>query len=154
MKTSLQVRLEQQPDALQFLLQGLSEEEISRQPAPGKWSIRENIAHLGRYHEVFAARVQQMLTTDTPGFEKYVAEQDPAFLQWCEKDIQAILLDFDDTRQHLNDLLNEIPTDQLSRTGIHPVYGAFNIESWTEFFLLHEAHHFFTIFRIGQVKQP
>ncbi len=39
--------------------------------------------------------------------------------------------------------------EQLMRIGLHPVYGPMTIEGWTEFFLLHEAHHFFTILRLG-----
>jgi uncharacterized damage-inducible protein DinB len=152
LKTSLQLRLEQQPDALQFLLQGLSDEQIHQSPAPGKWSIHQNIAHLGRYHQVFIERVHKVLETTAPDFERYSADEDPEFSIWTQKDTQAVLLDFDDTRQQLNDLLQTLSAEQLSRTGNHPVYGSFNIESWVEFFLLHEAHHFFTILKIGQVK--
>lgn len=35
------------------------------------------------------------------------------------------------------------------RIGLHPVYGPMTLEGWTEFFLLHEAHHLFTILRLG-----
>jgi hypothetical protein len=38
--------------------------------------------------------------------------------------------------------------DKLDRTGIHPKYGKLNIIDWTEFFLLHEAHHLFAIFQL------
>ena len=32
--------------------------------------------------------------------------------------------------------------------GHHPKYGALTLVEWTEFFLLHEAHHLFTLFKL------
>ena len=34
------------PQALRKLLKGLTEKQLSRRPAPGKWSIKEIVAHL------------------------------------------------------------------------------------------------------------
>jgi len=34
------------PGTLRKLVKGLSEAELSRRPAPGKWSIKEIVAHL------------------------------------------------------------------------------------------------------------
>jgi hypothetical protein len=33
-------------------------------------------------------------------------------------------------------------------SAVHKKYGALTIMEWTEFFLLHEAHHIFTIFQL------
>jgi hypothetical protein len=41
--------------------------------------------------------------------------------------------------------LNE---DELKQTGYHPRLGHTPIGKWAEFFLLHEAHHLFTIMQL------
>jgi len=38
--------------------------------------------------------------------------------------------------------------DDLRRVGHHPRYGMLDVRQWTEFFLLHEAHHLYTIFML------
>ena len=40
------------------------------------------------------------------------------------------------------------PTD-LVKTGTHPAFGQMTLMQWLNFFLLHEAHHLFTIFKLG-----
>jgi hypothetical protein len=37
----------------------------------------------------------------------------------------------------------------LDKTGHHPVFGEMNLIQWLNFFLLHEAHHLFTIFKLA-----
>ena len=36
----------------------------------------------------------------------------------------------------------------LAKTGTHPVFGQMTMTHWLNFFLLHEAHHFFTILKL------
>jgi hypothetical protein len=49
----------------------------------------------------------------------------------------------------LNAFLSILHQEQLTQTGSHPLFGSMSVEGWTEFFLLHEAHHFFTILKVG-----
>ena len=37
----------------------------------------------------------------------------------------------------------------LDKGGQHPVFGQMNLIQWLNFFLLHEAHHLFTIFKLA-----
>lgn len=50
--------------------------------------------------------------------------------------------------QNLNELIFTLSEKELDRTGVHKKYGDLNIVQWIEFFLLHEAHHLFTIFQL------
>ncbi len=38
--------------------------------------------------------------------------------------------------------------DELRRIGIHLAFGEMTVVMWVNFFLLHEAHHLFTIFKL------
>ena len=98
---------------------GLTEAQIRQRPPTGKWSIFENMARLGRYQAVFLDRIQRIIAEETPRFSRYAADDDPAFVDWRN-------LSF-----------------------LTPLYGPMTIEGWTEFVLLHEAHHLLTTLRLG-----
>lgn len=149
MKESLQQRLHYQPDALHYILYGLDEGGLKQRPDKDKWSISENLAHLGRYHEVFKERMQRILHEDHPHFSRYAADNDEGFAIWCRYENATLLKRFKETREALNEFLFSLSNEQLKRSGHHPVFGLMSINGWTEFFLLHEAHHFFTILKLA-----
>ena len=155
METSLQLRMEHQPDALNYLLYALNDESVKQRPDKDKWSIFENLAHLGRYHEVFLQRMQRILQEKDPLFERYSADPDEGFTEWCRNDLDHLMQKFTETRKTLNDFLFSLTKEQLKRSARHPVYGEMTINGWTEMFLLHEAHHYFTILKlIPQIIAP
>src|ERR1700745_1181668 len=47
------------PEKLERLLGSLSPQQIDRQPAPGKWSLREIMAHLADCELAFGFRLRQ-----------------------------------------------------------------------------------------------
>lgn len=51
--------MEATPQKLQALLGGLSSEQIEKRPAPGKWSVREIMAHLVDCEIAFGFRLRQ-----------------------------------------------------------------------------------------------
>ena len=53
------------PTALQSMIAGLSADALSMPPAPGKWSVREILAHLADCELVFGFRLRQAL--EQPG---------------------------------------------------------------------------------------
>lgn len=146
-------RLKTQYQALAEIIRGLNEEQLTSHPIPGKWSILENIAHLARYQVVFIERLKRMLSEESPGFEAYQAEKDPEFEKWLSKNSIMLEEEIAVDRKSINSLLTSLSAEQLQRTGVHPKFGKLTILTWTEFFLLHEAHHLFTIFRLAHSIQ-
>jgi hypothetical protein len=142
---SIQYRLRFQHQTLFELVEG---KDLSRRPEPSKWSAFEQLVHLAAYQPVFLKRVQLILNTENPGFERYVAEQDPLFHEYIKKDLTGLLSIVSELRADICSELLGLDPEQLSRTGIHPRYGLMDITGWTEFFLLHEAHHLFAIFSL------
>ncbi len=53
------------------------------------------------------------------------------------------------TRREMSSGRFSIKEKDLERTGTHPVFGTMNIAQWLNFFLLHEAQHLFTIFKLA-----
>ena len=146
---SITTRLESQHESLFDLVQGLTDEQIRRQVIPGKWSVFENIVHLATYQYEFIARVHKIMGEGNPKFSRYVAESDPLFYDNCTKPTEEMIQDLVRTRKKLSKEILSLNDKNLQRTGEHPVFGKMNMIQWLHFFLLHEAHHLFTIFKLA-----
>lgn len=107
-----------------------------------------------------------------PTFERYVADNDPQFPVYLGKTVPELLADIAVNRARITaifagadgrgdadaDAAGGRGADGESRTagidllltGRHPKYGLLTTVQWTEFFLLHEAHHLFSIFMLVQ----
>jgi hypothetical protein len=93
--------------------------------------------------------MEQIQQEDTPAFQQYKAENDQGFYDWMQRSFIELMSDFREDRYALNNYLASLSTEQLGKAGRHPVYGLINVEGWTEFFLLHEAHHYWTIAKLA-----
>jgi hypothetical protein len=141
-------RLQNQHKTVHDLIKGLSEEKLNSRVNPDKWSAFEQIAHLAAYQPTFFHRLQKMQHEESPSFERYIADNDPLFHECCKNSLKELLNDLETQRFIINNHLSSLPEQALRRTGRHPKYGLMTIVDWTEFFLLHEAHHLFSIFML------
>ncbi len=149
MSSSISTRLQYQHKSLVEIIDGLTDEQVRRPIITGKWSIFENIVHLQTYQHVFISRVKQILEENNPAFARYTAEADPLFLDNCGKSIREIMQDLLSIRKEIASGMGSFNEADLARTGRHPVFGQMNLLQWLNFFLLHEAHHLFTIFKLA-----
>ena len=147
---SLKSRLKDQHTSLAVLITDLDNNKLSYRPEPGKWNIHDNIVHLTVYQPIFINRINTILEKDKPTFNPYRADDDPVFLTSREWDMKDLLNRLNSDREQLYRLIINLSEQELERTGIHLRYGTLTIIQWTEFFLLHEAHHQFTIFKLAQ----
>ncbi|MFI5134031.1 MAG: DinB family protein [Chitinophagales bacterium] len=145
--TSMTTRLQYQHKSILELIDGLSDEEIRRPMHAGKWSIFENIVHLATYQHNFVARMQQILKGNNPSFTRYVADTDPLFRDDTAKSTREIMHDLLTTRKEMAAEVDTLNEKDIYMTGQHPVYGKLTLLQWLNFFLLHEAHHLFTIYK-------
>jgi len=147
--SSVSTRLQYQHKSLIDIIEGLSDEQVRRNLHPGKWSIFENIVHLQTYQHTFIARVKQILEGNNPVFSRYTAEGDPLFLDNCHKSSREVMQDMITTRKEMAAEIISFPESDFIKTGNHPVYGPLTLIEWLHFFLLHEAHHLFAIFKMA-----
>ncbi len=145
---SLTSRLKNQHESIPLIIANVGKSTLERNPATGKWSIKDNIAHLARYQPVFISRINEILEHDTPAFDRYNAETDIEFPSWQSRETNDLLKQLVADRKTVVSLITTLKADQLPRSGIHPKFGKLNIPDWVEFFLLHEAHHLFSIFQL------
>ena len=149
LQSSISTRLEYQHKSLLDLIEGLNDEQVRRQTVPGKWSIFENIVHLATYQHAFLKRIEDIVKNENPVFERYTAEMDPLFHDNCTKSTHEIIHELITTRRMMVARIFSFQADQLKRTGQHPTFGNMTVIQWIQFFVLHEAHHLFTIFKLA-----
>lgn len=141
-------RLELHPKSIQALLEDAGDETVLvARPLPEKWSALENLAHLARYHQVFMSRLDQMLEADAQPFPRYKAEQDPQWPQWQAMGLSEVMAQFRQLRSEMTQRLVHLSPGQVARTGIHPAFGAVDVEMMLEMFVLHEGHHLYVMFQ-------
>jgi hypothetical protein len=146
---SLYDRLKSQHEAIEEIISDVGNSRLTYYPSPGKWSIHDNIAHLAKYQPVFLERIHTILKNNSPSFDRYKAENDPEFESWKSRDTSDLLRTLSSDRQIIFNLITALSNAELNMVGVHPKYGKLTVIQWTEFFLLHEAHHVFTIFQLA-----
>lgn len=149
MSSSISTRLHYQHKSLLDIIDGLTDEQVRRQMVTGKWSIFENIVHLQTYQHIFIKRVKQILEENNPQFPRYSAESDPSFLDSCTLSTRKIIQDLIGTRKDIHLEMAQFKEEDFNKTGQHPAFGQMNLSQWLNFFLLHEAHHLFAVFKLA-----
>ncbi|PZA05919.1 MULTISPECIES: DinB family protein [unclassified Meiothermus] len=141
-KTALLGRLETQLSALELILRA-PPEALDAHPIPEKWSARQNLAHLGRFHEVFLARLEQILAEDNPRLASRTPDNDPDLAAWMELPTPEIINRIRPLRLEILERLRDLPEEQWARSGVHPLFGPMDIGELLEHFLIHEGHHLY-----------
>ncbi|HZU21924.1 MAG TPA: DinB family protein [Terriglobales bacterium] len=142
---STRQRLQSQLDSLPIILAGVDEAAIDRRPASGKWSARENLAHMARYQGVFLERAALILREDRPRITGYKAEADPEWPQWSALPLGKLRERLARDRAEIVALFAGLNATQLARSAAHSRFGEMTLVQWLEFFLLHEAHHLLAV---------
>lgn len=140
------VLMEHQHLSLFDIIKDIDETGLKQHMIEGKWSAFENIVHLVAYQPTFMYRLQRILHEDQPVFERYTADNDPHFHACLQQSLPDLMEDFQTDRLMIMNNLRALSAVQLERKANHPKFGLLDIAGWAQFFLLHEAHHLFTIF--------
>lgn len=117
------------PQKLRKLLKGLTEKQLSRRPAPGKWSIKEIVAHLADGEVILGSRYRLIAAHDRPAIPGYDQDLFVEKLGVGNTTTDELLDDFEMARMLNTDLLARLPDEALDRVGIHSERGEESI--WT-----------------------
>ena len=147
------IRLKTQHLILEELINNLSDHELNQEPEPGKWTIRQQIAHLVRYQDMFFERIETIMINFNAVFSPYVAADDVKFQEVLNLSLPQLFSELNSRRETINSFLLNLNSGELSRKGRHTQLGYFSVALWAEFFLLHEAHHLYSVFRMSNQFQ-
>ncbi len=146
---SIKNRLETQHETIDRIIATINNKRVELQPDENKWSIKDIIAHLVRYQQVYIERINLTLEEEAPFFPRYIAENDGDFEYWRTNDVQQLLQQLAADRKIINDIIFSLTEEQCNRLAIHKKFGSHTMIQWMEFFLLHEAHHILAIFKLA-----
>jgi len=136
----------QSPDLLAQLLAGVSIEQLTTRPAPGKWSVAEILAHLAEDEIATAWRYRQMIEHSgitLPGFDQNLWAKlgnYPARLP--EESLSLFRL----LRNANLDFLRGLTPEQWDCFGIHAERGRITVRELAAHMAGHDANH------IGQIR--
>lgn len=116
------------PAALPPLVDGLTDAELGRPEAPGKWSIAQVLDHLADQETVNAFRFRVVVAEDEPPIQGYDQDRWAARLRYGNAAPRTILSELVGLRARNLRLLRALGPDELRRVGHHQERGPESVE--------------------------
>jgi DinB superfamily len=134
-------RFRRSPELLAVVLTGVFGEEEDFAPAPGKWSIRQIVAHLADAELVFAHRFRQVIAEENPTLVAFDQDAWARNLDYIRRKPKASLETFRRVRAENHELIKDLPESAFARTGNHTERGAISLRSMVEGAANHAESH-------------
>jgi uncharacterized damage-inducible protein DinB len=131
---------------LQALTAPLSAAQLDQVPAPGKWSIREIVAHLADCELVFCFRLRQALAVDHAVIQPF--DQGIWGERYAAYDFASAIMMFQAARNWNQRLIASIPDADRSRPTTHPERGTMTFWTIVETMAGHDINHLQQIERL------
>lgn len=126
--------------AVSEALVGATDEEMSMRPAPGKWSAREVVHHLGDSEMAAAFRLRLLMAVDGATIQGYDQDQFARRL-FYDRPIEASLEAFKAARRTTAEILDRMTEADWAREGTHTEHGRYPIARWLEIYANHAHAH-------------
>jgi hypothetical protein len=138
---SLLERYRRGPELLAVVLTGVFGEEEDFAAAPGKWSIRQIVAHLADAELVGAHRMRQVIAEDNPTLIAFDQEAWARNLDYTRRKPKQSLETFRRIRGENHELLKGVPESAFVRTGNHNENGSMTLLQLVEGYASHAESH-------------
>ena len=139
--STLLERFRRGPELLAVVLTGVFGEEEDFALAPGKWSIRQIVAHLADAELVGAHRLRQVVAEDNPTLIAFDQDAWARNLDYAHRKPKQSLETFRRIRAENHDLLKDLPEPAYARTGNHSERGPITLLSLVEGYAAHAESH-------------
>jgi uncharacterized damage-inducible protein DinB len=136
------------PRTLASLIEGVAEAELTRRPAPGKWSVTEILAHLAEDELTSSWRYRQMLERDgveLRGFDQDLWARVGDYASWKPQDALAM---FRLLREANLRMFAHLTPEQWQRHGVHSERGKFTVRDLCCHMAAHDINHIEQVRRI------
>jgi len=134
-------RFRRGPELLAVVLTGVFGEEEDFVPAPGKWSIRQIVAHLADSEMVGAHRMRAVIAEDNPTLSGFDQDLWVRNLDYAQRKPKQSLESFRRQRAENYDLLKKVPEGAYARTGNHTERGPLTLLQLLEIYAEHAENH-------------
>ncbi len=129
------------PDRLRKLVRGLTEAQLARKPAPGKWSMKEIVAHLADGEVILGSRYRFVAAHDKPPIPGYDQDAFVAKLGPLNAKTGDLVDDFAMARAVNLGLLDRLPADAFDRLGVHSERGEESLREMIAMYAGHDRWH-------------
>ena len=139
--SALLERFRRGPELLAVVLTGVFGEEEDFTTSPGKWSIRQIIAHLADAELVAAHRMRRVIAEDNPTLTAYDQDAWARNLDYARRKPKQSLETFRRIRAENYELLKDLPESVYERAGTHTEDGRMTLRRLLEGYAGHAESH-------------
>jgi quinol monooxygenase YgiN len=129
------------PAQLRAAVAGMTAEQLTATPVPGKWSTKQVICHIADFEPVYADRMKRVIAEDQPPLRGGDPDVFAAKLAYGARDVEEELQLIDSARRHTARVLRTLPEEDFERTGIHSTDGPLTLRALLERITNHIPHH-------------
>ena len=130
------------PEVLAALVEGLSVEHLGQRPAPGKWCIREIVAHLADDELVGAYRIRLILSAPGTAIQAFDQDVWARTGRYSTGDIIDSLVLYRTLRFANLKLLQSLTAQEWDMFGVHAERGIESLRDIAMYFAGHDINHF------------
>ena len=133
--------MEEAPKRLRRLCRGLTDDQLTRPAARGKWSIHRVVAHLTDWESVLGSRYRIVAALDRPPL--LGCDQDALVERLGVEKVSTdeLLRDFERQRLANVNLLRRLPAAAWHRVGLHSERGEESIDMMVKMYAGHDRIH-------------
>src|SRR5262249_10811265 len=136
------LRLQQAaPRKVAALLKGKNRKQLSRRPAPDKWSATEIVAHLADAEIAISWRLRQILSRNAVPIQAYDEASWAATFDYRHRDPKESLARFKALREGNLALLKSVPRRLWSNYGLHEERGKESVAHMVRMVAGHDLNH-------------
>jgi len=129
------------PAALRKAAAGLTRDQLTARPVPGKWSTLEVVCHLADFDPILADRMKRVIAEDDPQLLGADEGRFAAALAYHDRDLEEELTILERTRSQMARILRALPEAAFGRAGVHNERGPLTLERLLTIATNHIPHH-------------
>lgn len=134
-------RFRRGPELCAVVLTGTGVEEADFTPAPGKWSIRQIMAHLADAEVVVAHRMRLVIAEENPTLTAFDEGAWATRLDYARRKPAQSLETFRRMRGENFELLKGLPPETWERCGNHTTAGRLTLGAVLRIYVEHAENH-------------
>jgi uncharacterized damage-inducible protein DinB len=129
------------PRTLRQAVAGMTREQLTARPIPGRWSTLEVVCHLADFDPILADRMKRIIALDEPPLIGADEQRFAATLAYHDRDLNEELAILEHTRSQMARILRTLPDSALQRVGMHNERGPLSLERMLTLTTNHITHH-------------
>jgi hypothetical protein len=128
-------------DEVKKAVDGLTDDQLDRQPSDGGWTARQIVHHLADSEMTSAIRLRRLLAEDKPIIAGYDEAEFARRLHYDDRPIGASLDALTAARTTSAQILDRLTEDEWARAGTHSESGPYSVTTWLEIYADHAHDH-------------